>query len=70
MITIVRVILTLIRVYIMANVIYLLYLTKTDPEHCSLDRLTWWIYYLVFDIWLQFFLPMSNEEEISEEEQN
>lgn len=70
MITIVRVILTLIRVYIIANVIYLLYLTKTDPEHCPLDKLTWWIYYLVFDIWLQFFLPMSNEEEISEEEQN
>jgi hypothetical protein len=71
MIKAIKIILTIFRLYIMINVIYLLYLTKTDPDNHPLDKLTWWVYYLVFDIWLQFFLPAHNEnEEIYDEGQN
>ena len=41
-------------------------MTNTDPINYPIESLTWWIYFLVFDIWLQFVLP--NNEDIDTNE--
>jgi len=61
MIQLIKNIFLLLRIYVMINIIYLLYVTKTDENH-PINELTWWIYFLVFDIWLQFFIPVYKEE--------
>ena len=45
------------RIYIIYKVISLLYLTQSNPVEYPIDKLTWWGYLLIFDIWLQFVLP-------------
>ena len=45
------------RVYIIYKLVILLYLTQSNPVEYPMDKLTWWGYLLIFDIWLQFVLP-------------
>jgi hypothetical protein len=45
------------RIYITYKLITLLYLTQLNPVEYPMDKLTWWGYLLLFDIWLQLVLP-------------
>jgi hypothetical protein len=58
--------LIIVKLYIFCKITYLLYMTNADPINYPIDSLTWWIYLLVFDIWLQFVLP--NNEDIDTNE--
>ena len=50
-------VLLVLRVYIVYKLVFLLYLTQSNPVEYPMDKLTWWGYLLIFDIWLQFVLP-------------
>ena len=45
------------RIYIIYKLVILLYLTQLNPVEYPMDKLTWWGYLLLFDIWLQLVLP-------------
>ena len=49
----------LIRIYVFAKIFYLMFMTYFYPESYPIDTLTWWIYYLVFDIWISQMLSDS-----------
>lgn len=53
-----------VRLYVMIKVLFFLYKTAIDHTY-PVDDLTWWIYYLVFDMWLvsNFKVPSEVEEE-------
>jgi len=52
------------RIYIICKLVTLLYLTQLNPVEYPMDKLTWWGYLLIFDIWLQFVLPpMDSDKE-------
>ena len=59
------ILLSVARIYIFCRVIYLLYMTHTDPGNFPIESLTWWIYYLIFDIWLSHILPKEEKTEES-----
>jgi len=48
---------TIIRIYVFAKVFYLMYMTNLYPETYPISILTWWIYFLIFDIWIDTILP-------------
>lgn len=58
-------VLALIRLFIMGKILYLLYKTYVDEVNYPLDKLTWWIYYLIFDIWViqTFNVPEDLKED-------
>ena len=47
----------IIRIFVFAKVFYLLCMTYYYPESHDINQLTWWIYFLIFDIWLISMLP-------------
>ena len=49
------------RVYIICKIVFLLFMTQLNPQEYPMEKLTWWIYFLVFDIWLQLVLPPTEE---------
>lgn len=49
----------IIRIYVFAKIFFLMFMTYFYPESYTIDTLTWWIYFLVFDIWLSQMLPDS-----------
>ena len=51
------------RIYIIYKLVILLYLTQSNPAEYPMDKLTWWGYLLIFDIWLQVVLPPMDKEE-------
>ena len=55
------------RIYIATNIIVLLYLTNLNSDRHPISDLTWWIYFLVFDIWLQLILPKPSDDDKFEE---
>jgi len=55
-----------VRLYIVFKVGFLLYMTMTNPEEYPLDKMTWWIYFLVFDIWLMKIVDDRIKENQSE----
>ena len=57
-----KLILVLIKIYIFCKIIYLLYMTNHYPSEYPIESLTWWIYFLVFDIWLELNLPQTNSD--------
>jgi len=61
------IILIILRIYILVQVATLLYLSHNDPEGYAIQKLNWWIYFLVFDIWLQLILPKPPEDETPQE---
>lgn len=54
-------VLLVLRVYIIYKLVILLYLTQSNPVEYPMDKLTWWGYLLIFDIWLQLVLPPIDE---------
>ncbi len=41
-----------------------MYMTYYYPESFPISMLTWWIYFLIFDIWLETMLPNKKEKTI------
>lgn len=46
-----------VRIYVFAKVFYLMWMTYYYPESHPISLLTWWMYFLIFDIWLSVILP-------------
>lgn len=57
---------TFIRIYIFAKVFYLMCMTYYYPESYPISLLTWWIYFLIFDIWIDHLLSDKKIEKIVE----
>ena len=55
---------TLIRIFVFAKIFYLFIMTSQYPQSHDVSLLTWWIYFLIFDIWLLQMLPdkKTNQE--------
>jgi hypothetical protein len=53
----------IIKLLITIKVSYLLYMTYNNPTNVIIDKLSWWICLLVFDIWLMYNLPQPKEDE-------
>ena len=49
----------LIRIYVFAKVFFLMCMTYYYPESYPISTLTWWMYFLIFDIWLEQMLPSN-----------
>ncbi len=60
----------LVRIFIFAKVFYLLCMTSYYPESYPVTILTWWIYFLIFDIWLEVVLPTSKNYTIYKEKKD
>ena len=56
-----------VRIYIATKILILLYLTYLNPDPHTISELTWWVYFLVFDIWLQLILPKPSDDDKFEE---
>lgn len=54
--------LVVIRLYIFYRVVGGLIMNSINPQQNPLDNITWWIYYLIFDIWLQQIIPNNITE--------
>ncbi len=52
-----------VRIYVFAKIFYLLYVTSAYPESYPISLLTWWIYFLIFDIWLEVMLPSKKNDD-------
>jgi len=47
----------------MINIVYLLFVSWKDPSGIEFQKLTWWVYFMIFDIWLEKTVQ-SNEKNI------
>jgi hypothetical protein len=54
--------LVVIRLYVCYRVVGGLIMNSINPQQNPLDNITWWIYYLIFDIWLQQIIPNNVSE--------
>jgi hypothetical protein len=45
-------------------------MTSYYPESYPVTILTWWIYFLIFDIWLEVVLPTSKNYTIYKEKKD
>ena len=61
--------LVVIRLYVCYRVVCGLIMNSINPQQNPLDNITWWIYYLIFDIWLQQIIP-NNVSESNDESEN
>jgi hypothetical protein len=61
--------LVVIRLYVCYRVVGGLIMNSINPQQNPLDNITWWIYYLIFDIWLQQIIP-NNVSESNDESEN
>ena len=55
-----------IRIYVCYKVIGGLIMNSVNPEQYPLDNIMWWIYYMIFDTWLQQIIPNSINEDSDE----
>ena len=51
---------TIVRIYIFAKVFYLMCMNYYFPESYPISLLTWWVYFMIFDIWLYTILSTKN----------
>ena len=56
-------IMAIIRLLIMVNIVYLLFVSWKEPSGVEFKKLTWWVYFMVFDIWLEKSVN-SNEKNL------
>ena len=56
----------LVRIFVFAKVFFLLSMTYYYPENYPTSILTWWMYFLIFDIWLSSILPNKKIEKENE----
>ena len=52
----------IVRVYVFAKVFFLMCMCYLYPESYPISLLTWWIYFLIFDIWLETILPNKQSQ--------
>ena len=45
-------------------------MTSTYPETYPITTLTWWVYFLIFDIWLEVVLPTSKNYQNNKEKKD
>jgi len=60
----------LVRVYVFAKVFYLMCMNYYLPETYPISLLTWWIYFLIFDIWLETILPTKKDLNIEKKDES
>lgn len=51
---------TIVRIYIFAKVFYLMCMNYYFPESYPISLLTWWVYFMIFDIWIYTILSTKN----------
>ena len=60
-------VLLIARIVVMFKFIILLWLTIFYPKEYPTSVLTWWVYYMVFDMWMVLMLPsdemMPNDDD-------
>ena len=60
-------VLLVVRIIVMFKFIMLLWLTIFYPKDYPSSVLTWWVYYMIFDMWMVLMLPsdemMPNDED-------
>jgi hypothetical protein len=60
-------VLLVVRIIVMFKFIMLLWLTIIYPKDNPSSILTWWVYYMIFDMWMVLMLPsdemMPNDED-------
>jgi hypothetical protein len=54
---------TLIKLIIAINIVYLLWVSWKDNAGVEFQKLTWWVYFMIFDIWLEKTVQ-SNEKNL------
>ena len=59
-------ILVIARIIVMFKFLMLLWLTIFYPKEYPTSVLTWWVYYMVFDMWMVLMLP--REEDLPNDE--
>lgn len=58
-----KVVTSLLKFIIMIKIIYLFTMNWLYPEEFPLSDLTWWVYFLVFDIWVTLTLTSTKDED-------
>jgi uncharacterized membrane protein len=58
-----KVITSLLKFIIMIKIIYLFTMNGLYPDEFPLSNLTWWIYFLVFDVWVTLTLASTKYED-------
>jgi hypothetical protein len=53
----------LVKLIIAINIIYLLWVSWRDNTGVEFQKLTWWVYFMIFDIWLEKTVS-SNEKNL------
>jgi len=61
---------TIIRIFVFAKIFYLFIMTSHYPESHDVSLLTWWIYFLIFDIWLLQMLPDKKPSQENKQNDN
>jgi hypothetical protein len=56
-----------LRIFVLFKFIILLIQTSFWPNEYPTSLLTWWVYYMVFDMWMVLMLPTEN---ISDEDED
>lgn len=54
---------SLLKFIIMIKIIYLFTMNWLYPDEFPLSCLTWWVYFLVFDIWVTLTLTSTKDED-------
>lgn len=47
----------------MGRILYLLYKTSVDPINYPIETLTWWMYFLIFEIWCSVSFKTPEESD-------
>lgn len=55
----------IIKVLVLIKVSYLLIMNSLYPETYPLQLLNWWVYYLIFDIWLNISFNFLREHNVT-----
>ena len=53
----------LVKLIIAINITYLLWVSWRDNTVVEFQKLTWWVYFMIFDIWLEKTVS-SNEKNL------
>jgi hypothetical protein len=55
-------ILVIARIIVMFKFLMLLWFTIFYPKEYPTSVLTWWVYYMVFDMWMVLMLPTEKDD--------
>lgn len=57
-----------LRIFVFLKILTLFILTSVQPDKHPISDLTWWIYFLVFDVWVSSMVP--NPEQTKDENED